>query len=64
MNATQLSIVEELRSNAQSLAQLASWQLALARDMEAKLASLEAAPGGRGVRPAGTSGKGRAGRNA
>lgn len=60
MNATQLSMVDELRSNAQSLAQLTSWQLALARDMEMKLASLQAMSGGRGARPARRRGKGQA----
>jgi len=62
MNATQLSLVDELRSNARSLAQLASWQLALIRDMESKLATLESAAGDRGTRPQVKVAKGRAGR--
>jgi hypothetical protein len=62
MNATQLGIVDELRSNARSLAQLASWQLALVRDMESKLATLESATGDRGGRPEAKVAKGRAGR--
>jgi hypothetical protein len=41
MNQTQQEMLAELRSNAQSMAQLASWQLALARDVESKLADFK-----------------------
>ena len=41
MNQTQQEMLAELQSNAQSMAQLASWQLALARDVESKLADFK-----------------------
>lgn len=41
MNQTQQEMLAELRSNAQSMAQLASWLLALARDVEGKLVDVE-----------------------
>jgi hypothetical protein len=40
MNETQRCLIGELKSSAQGLSQLASWQLALAREIESKLAEL------------------------
>ena len=51
MDEDRRSIVDALRSGARSLAQLASWQLALARDMEGRLQELDGladGPGGGG----------------
>ena len=40
MNEAQKGILEEARANVRSLAQLASWQLALAHEVEGRLVDL------------------------
>jgi len=59
MNKAQRKTVEELLSDVEGLQQLATWQLALVREVKGKIACLIALPGAQGPR---TSSPRRAGR--